>query len=103
MAWTTSLAVIATSLILAGSAAAQMPGTPGALPAPGTQGPLMPQAPGATTPSMSGATTPGTPGATPPGSPSINDPSATNPTFPCPPGQSRRAGSISCIPGPTPR
>ena len=99
MTWTTSLAVIATSLILAGTAAAQTPGTPGA--PPGTRGPVMPQTPGATTPSMPGATTPGLPGATPPGSPSINDPSTTNPTFPCPPGQSRRPGSASCIPGPT--
>ncbi len=100
MTWKTSLAVIATSLILAGTAAAQTPGTPGAPPAPGTRGPVMPQTPGAI-PITPGATTPDgpTPGVTPPSSPSINDPS-TNPTFPCPPGQSRRPGSASCIPGP---
>ena len=48
MTWKTSLAVIATSLILAGTAAAQTPGTPGAPPAPGTRGPVAPPALGAT-------------------------------------------------------
>jgi hypothetical protein len=100
----TSLAVIATSLILAGASAAQTPGTPGASPSPGTRGPVTPQTPGATTPNPPGATTPGLPGnPTTPGLPGVSDPSTTNPTFPCPPGQARRPGGTACIPGPATR
>jgi hypothetical protein len=113
MTWKTSLAIVATSLILAGTAAAQAPGAkspggptiPGAPPGagatlPGLPGSTTPGTPGAITPGLPG-TTPGLPGSTTPGAPSINDPSTTNPTFPCPPGQARRPGSPACIPGPT--
>jgi hypothetical protein len=40
------------------------------------------------------------PGSTTPGMPGVNDP-RSNPTFPCPPGQTRRPGSTICLPGPT--
>ena len=105
MTWKTSLAIVATSLILAGPAAAQTPTAPGrpGIPTPGTPSPPTPGLPGSTTPGTGtpGATPPGLPGNPTPGSPSINNPSSTNPTFPCPPGQARRPGSPACIPGPT--
>lgn len=100
MSWKTSLAVVATSLILAGTAAAQTPGagpggmgpaSPGATPAPG--GPTTPGTPGgSTTPRMPGSTTPGVPGTTTPG---MSDPT---PGVACPPGQARRPGSSICMP-----
>jgi hypothetical protein len=31
----------------------------------------------------------------------LNNPAGTNPTFPCPPGQTRRTGNPACVPGPT--
>jgi hypothetical protein len=110
MTWMTSLAVVATSLILAGPAAAQTPSSPTT---PGVPPSTTPRMPGSTTPGMPGSTTPGTPGSTTPGlpgsnpgSPGLNNPSGTNPTFPCPPGQARRPGNPACVPGPgtpTPR
>ena len=89
-------AVVATSLILAGTATAQTPGAgpggmgPGATPAPG--GPTTPGTPGTTTPRMPGSTTPGVPGTTTPG---MSDPT---PGAQCPPGQARRPGSSICMP-----
>jgi hypothetical protein len=84
MTWQTSLAIVTTSLILAGPAVAQTPSSP-------------------TTPGTPGSTTPGMPGSTTPGSPSLGNPSPTNPTFPCPPGQAGRPGSQVCVPAPTTR
>jgi hypothetical protein len=115
MRWNPSLAIVATSLVLAATAAAQTPGipaTPGPTPGnpgsttpgqPGSTTPSMPgstkpSTPGSTTPGMPGSTTPGTPGSATPGSPTLNNPSGTNPTFPCPPGQGRRPGSTACTP-----
>lgn len=84
MTWTTLLAIVVTSLILAGPVAAQAPS--------GGSG-------GTTTPRTPGTTTPGTPGSTSPGlsPPSVNDPSRSL-SIPCPPGQARRPGSSICMP-----
>jgi hypothetical protein len=63
MTWKTSLAIVTTSLILAGPAAAQTPTAPGrpGIPTPGTPSPPTPGLPGSTTP---GTGTPGAPGST---------------------------------------
>jgi hypothetical protein len=116
MTWHTSLAIVTTSLILAGTAVAQTPsgpttpGTPGSttpgMPGsttPGTPGSTTPGTPGSTTPGMPGSTTPGFPGSTTPGSPGLSNRSSINPTFPCPSGQARRPGSQVCVPSPTTR
>jgi hypothetical protein len=95
MRWKTSLAVLTTSVILAGTAAAQTPapGTPGgSTTTPGMPGPTTPTAPGSPTPRMPGSSTPGLPGSSTPGMP---DPT---PGVQCPPGQARRPGSSICMP-----
>lgn len=87
--------VVATSLTLAGTAAAQTPGSM----TPRTPGTSTPSTPGAPTPGMPGNTTPGMPGSTTPGmtSPGVGDPNGTL-GIRCPPGQARRPGSSICIP-----
>lgn len=106
MRWKTSLAVVATGLVLAGTAAAQTPApgqggsgstSPGTTP--GMPGSTTPGTPGTTTPSMPGATTPRMPGATP-GLPGSSTPGLSDPTpgVQCPPGQARRSGSSICMP-----
>ena len=101
MTWKSSLTIVATTLMLTGTAAAQTPGTapsspglptPGTPPAP-TPAPT-PRPPSSTTPGTPGV--PGTPGTTVP--PSISDPGRTSPTFPCGPGQVRQPGSTACGP-----
>ncbi len=107
MTWKTSLAIVTTSLILAGTAAAQAPphsGRSGPPPrhaqAAGRADPPRQPRRARRAPRPPGVPGTPTPGATPPGSPSLNNPSGTNPTFPCPPGQGRRPGSTaSCTPG----
>ena len=94
MTWKSSLTIVATSLILTGTAAAQTPGAPSS---PGLPTPGAPPAPTpAPTPRPPSGTTPGTPGTTVP--PSISDPGRTSPTFPCGPGQVRQPGSTACGP-----
>jgi hypothetical protein len=90
----TSLAAIATSLILAGTAGAQTPAPGGGTTTPGmpTPGPTTPTMPGSPTPRMPGTSTPGLPGSSTPGMP---DPT---PGVQCPPGQARRPGSSICMP-----
>ncbi len=100
MSWKTSLAVVATSLIVAGTAAAQTPGAgPGGLGpgAPGADsGPRWPDDPRSA--GQHDATharqhyAQGVPGTTTPG---MSDPT---PGAQCPPGQARRPGSSICMP-----
>ena len=100
MTWKSSLTIVATTLILTGTAAAQTPGT-------------APSSPGVPTPGSSARADAGTdtapaeqharhPGRARhprhPVPPSISDPGRTSPTFPCGPGQVRQPGSTACGP-----
>ena len=88
--------VVATSLALAGAAAAQTPGAAGTgTTSPGMPGGATPRTPGASTPSTPGSTMPAMPGGTAPGS---SSPGATDLAVRCPLGQARRPGSSICMP-----
>lgn len=90
------LLVVATSLALAATAAAQTPGAAGtSTTAPRMPGSTTPRTPGATTPSTPGSTTPAMSGGTAPGS---SSPGATDLAVRCPAGQARRPGSSICMP-----